>query len=179
MDPWILQSILHLHTKISFNIHTLYDFFVLYNEQRHVCAFIYVQYLVLFCDIEIITNNETLFLTIFLQIKFYVKRGNEKNHTGRWEVSLIPFYSHIIYQKLHNWQYITYLDMRNPVNISWKLYINRIYESFVIIYLYKTNFDTRLHKKKSKTKSRLGTRVQLGQTVKKPTFAHLILLLMV
>jgi hypothetical protein len=88
---------------------------VLYNEQRHVGAFIYV----LFHDIEIITNDEALFLTIFLQIKAYVKKKRMKKMIldgGR--SSLIPFYSYIINQKLHSWQYVTYLDMRNPVNIS-------------------------------------------------------------
>jgi hypothetical protein len=60
---------------------------VLYNEQRHVGAFIYV----LFHDIEIITNDEALFLTIFLQIKVYVKkRENDKNDTGRWGVIFDP-----------------------------------------------------------------------------------------
>lgn len=85
-----MQSIFHLHTKISFNIHALYDIFVLYYEQRHGHASIYVQYLVLFHDIEIITNDEALFLTIFLQIKVYVKKENEKNYTGRWEVIFDP-----------------------------------------------------------------------------------------
>lgn len=75
MDPWILRSIFHLHTKISFNIHALYDIFVLYNEQRHVGAFIYV----LFHDIEIITNDEALFSTIFPQIKVYVKKKKRDN----------------------------------------------------------------------------------------------------
>ena len=59
---------------------------MLYNEQRHVGAFIYV----LFHDIEIIKIDEALFLTIFLQIKVYVKKENEKNDTGRWEVIFDP-----------------------------------------------------------------------------------------
>jgi hypothetical protein len=90
---------------------------VLYNEQRHVGAFIYV----LFHDIEIITNDEALFSTIFPQIKVYVKkkkRDNERIILDGGRESLIPSYTYIIYQNMHNWQYITYLDMRNPVNIS-------------------------------------------------------------
>jgi hypothetical protein len=93
---------------------------VLYNEQRQVCALIYLQYLVLFHhDIEIIKNDDAVFLTIFLEIKVYVNLKREwKNDTGRWEVIFDPILLIHIVAKLHNWLYIKYLDMRNPVNIS-------------------------------------------------------------